>query len=51
MMSRILFIIFAAVAFLAGQNLLVVPGASINEPIIACVFALAVSPWLLRQFE
>ena len=51
MMSRILFILIAAITLMAGQNLLVVPGTSINEPIIACVLALAVSPWLLRQFE
>ena len=51
MMSRIIFISLAVFALMANQNLLVVPGTSIGEPIIACVFALMVSPWLYRQFE
>ena len=51
MMSRVLFIAIAAFALIAGQNLLVVPDTSINEPIIACALALVISPWLIRQFE
>jgi hypothetical protein len=51
MMSRVLFIGIAAFALMAGQNSLDVPGTSISEPIIACAFALVISPWLLRQFE
>lgn len=51
MMSRTLFVVIAAVTLYAGQNTLVAPGTSINEPIIACVLVLIISPWLLRQFE
>lgn len=51
MMPRILFILIVTVALMVEQNFLIVPGTSINEPIIACVLALAMSPWLLRQFD
>lgn len=51
MMSRILFISLAVAALITGQNLLVAQGASISDPVIACVFTLIVSPWLSRQFD
>ncbi|MDX1812010.1 MAG: hypothetical protein R3240_08690 [Gammaproteobacteria bacterium] len=51
MMSRVLFIGLAAFAFMAGKNLLLAPGTSISDPLIACAVALIISPWLLRQFE
>jgi len=41
----------AAFAFMAGKNLVLVPGTNVSDPIIACAVALIVSPWLLRQFE
>ncbi|WP_455217804.1 hypothetical protein [Kaarinaea lacus] len=50
MMSRILFII-AAFALMSSQNILASPGAIINEPVIACLLALILSPWLNRQFN
>lgn len=51
MMSRILFIVIAIMALMINQNLLMAPGTSINEPLIACALVLILSPWLVRQFE
>lgn len=51
MMSRFLFLALAVVVLISGQNYLVVPGTSVIDPIIACAFALVISPWLKRQFD
>ena len=50
-MYRLLFIVLAMFVYMTNQNLFVLPGTSINDPIYACLLALILSPWIERQFD